>query len=794
MSNELVGPADPTPPLSALSEAEHAPAPMRDFPARSDSQLERYLAAVLRFKWVILIVTAFGTAAGLGAAQLVQLQYEAQATMWVEASEGNTDETGPIRTGQLLESYAWLELLKSYAVLDHVVEEEHLYVQAASPADAPALADFGLTSRFRPGTYQITIDPTGRYFALSHAGSVVERGRVGEPVGRAAGFDWVLAPGRIPPQRTVEFTVRNPRDVAVELGTRINTRMAREGNFVGLSLVGSGPEQLASTLNTVARRYVEVAAQLKRAKLDELTAVLEEQRRYAESNLHDAEIALESFRVQTITLPSDRANPIAAGLEITRDPVFDSFFELRVQREQLRNDREAVERIAATPVPTAGQLAALAVIPSVQESGPLLQVLQDRDTKRAELRALELRYTDQHRQVARLRTELESLERDAIPGLVGALHQQLVDRETDLDGRLVSVSGELREIPARAIEEARLRRQVAIAENLHTNLKQRYEEARLAAASSIPDIRVLDWAVVPYQPVQDQRPMLVLMGFAGALGLGIFGAVLRDRLDPRVRYPQQVTDALGLPILGMLPTAPSVVSTESASLSRLSESFRELRLSVSSAYGSAGPLVLTITSPESGDGKSFVTAQLALAFADQGLRTLVVDGDIRRGQLHRAFGALRTPGLTDFLAGTASYQSIIQPTEFKSIYCIGSGTRLHKGPELLSSAAMERLFVDLRSYFNVVLVDSPPLGAGVDAYALSTVTRNLLVVLRAGHTNRQFAEVKLDLLDRLPVRLLGAVLNATPDTRFYRYNYYLSGYELETDAPVEAALQPSHAS
>src|SRR5207245_9087697 len=106
--------------------------------------------------------------------------------------------------------------------------------------------------------------------------------------------------------------------------------------------------------------------------------------------------------------------------------------------------------------------------------------------------------------------------------------------------------------PPRALEGASLRRRVKLAEIVDTALQQRYEEARLAEASTIPDVRILDSAVVPQRPVKNRVPGIMLVALLGSLGLAIAGAVLLDRADPRVRYPDQVSREMGLPILGVM--------------------------------------------------------------------------------------------------------------------------------------------------------------------------------------------------------------------------------------------------
>jgi capsular exopolysaccharide synthesis family protein len=200
--------------------------------------------------------------------------------------------------------------------------------------------------------------------------------------------------------------------------------------------------------------------------------------------------------------------------------------------------------------------------------------------------------------------------------------------------------------------------------------------------------------------------------------------------------------------------------------------------------------VATITSPGSGDGKSFLASNLAVSFADAGHRTLLIDGDIRRGSLHRVFGLQRKPGLLDFLGGGASRDEIVQSTAIKGVEFIGGGTRKSAGPELLASAAMSQLLIGLRNTYGVIILDCAPLGAGVDPLILGALTGNMVLVLRTGVTDRELAMAKLDDVSRLPIRVLGAVINdVKPGGAYGTYAYYgyLSGYEASGEDETGAA-------
>ena len=130
-------------------------------------------------------------------------------------------------------------------------------------------------------------------------------------------------------------------------------------------------------------------------------------------------------------------------------------------------------------------------------------------------------------------------------------------------------------------------------------------------------------------------------------------------------------------------------------------------------------------------------------------------------------------------------EQVLRATAYPSLWFIGCGARNPLGPELLTTAPMARLLADLRPSFDVILVDSPPLAAGADAYALGTMTGAMLLVLRTGFSNREQAEAKFDVLQRFPIRVLGAVLNDVRLGGEYRYySYYIAGYEAGEEEPA----------
>jgi capsular exopolysaccharide synthesis family protein len=176
-----------------------------------------------------------------------------------------------------------------------------------------------------------------------------------------------------------------------------------------------------------------------------------------------------------------------------------------------------------------------------------------------------------------------------------------------------------------------------------------------------------------------------------------------------------------------------------------------------------------VSSPNTDDGKSLVSSNLALAFASAGHLTLLIDGDVRCGALHGTFDVAVTPGLVEYLGNSADVETVVKATSSENLFLLPRGTRGNRAPELLVSEKMSALLQAARQKFDVVIIDSPPLVAGVDAYALGAASGSILVVLRPGVSDRKLAAAKLGVMDRLPIRVLGVVINGVPAGGMYRY-------------------------
>jgi capsular exopolysaccharide synthesis family protein len=795
-------PSDPTNGVTVMPPGGAAwaqPAPQAPASGAISEQLSRIWAALRRYKWLILAVLAIGSSAGYALTRFVSPKFTVGGSVVIARAPGGQ---GPIAApGLVSDANSWADLAKSYLVLDQVVQRLGLHVTPDVAADTVLVSDLLPSNALRTGRYELRIDAAGTGYSLlakpERSGgemAVVETGVLGDSIGRAVGFRWQPPAGRFRPGRAVGFTVVTPRDAAVALQSDLVIGgIGQNSSMLRLQMSGTNPALLSAQMNTLLQVFVSEATRLKRDHLTAARATIEDQLARSEQRLRTAENSLESFKVNAITLPSENT-VVAAGAQMSLNPVFSKFFTDNVQAKAIQRDRQALEGLFAAAQQSDGRLSiqGLKALPPIAQPSPLLNEINNLEIKQALLRQLQQRFTDEFLPVATLKEEIRVLETETIPLLAKQSLDQLSIQEADLKKSIEGQAAELKRIPERTIEEASRARDVFIADKIYTDLETRYATAQLAELSAIADIQIFDTATVPSRPSSDTKAGFFLVSILASLGLGIGAAILLDRLDRRFRYPEQATRELGLDIMSGIPTIrnPRNASARLQEASQLVESFRSLSLTVRSAFDGLGPAVLTVSSPGPGDGKSFVSANLAMALADGGYRTALIDGDIRRGALHSVFAPLtQTPGLTDYLAGDAILSEVLRPTSHPGLFLVPCGRRRRNGPELLAGEGMVNLMRELRQQFDAVICDSAPLGAGIDPFALGVATGAMLIVLRAGETDRKLAQAKLEVLDRMPVRVLGTVLNDIGENPQFRYYYYLEGYgALENSVTEENAL------
>ncbi|BAM01670.1 MULTISPECIES: tyrosine-protein kinase domain-containing protein [Caldilinea] len=366
------------------------------------------------------------------------------------------------------------------------------------------------------------------------------------------------------------------------------------------------------------------------------------------------------------------------------------------------------------------------------------------------------------------------------------LEQSMRSTEEEISRRQTELSAALSARQIRQLEDqiAALEAKMASLQSTYVNLLANTDQG------STNTINILDPPAVPTQPVPNRWWLLVAVAALIGAGVAVAGAYLLELLDDRLENVEQIQRVTGLTTLGVLPES-NVDSSErplimlSAPHTSDAEAFRVLRTNLLFASVDRGLGALVVTSPTPGEGKSFVSSNLAIAFAQTGQRVILVDADLRKPTLHRAFGLVNNVGVTSALVSNLDeFTAALQQTIVPELRVMTSGPLPPNPSELLSSRRMQELLDRLRSDCDLLVIDSPPVTVVSDTAALASRTDGVLLVFSREKMNRDLAHKTMGALRQVNASVLGIVLNrVTSGEHGYYYSYhksyssrYYSGY------------------
>jgi receptor protein-tyrosine kinase len=304
------------------------------------------------------------------------------------------------------------------------------------------------------------------------------------------------------------------------------------------------------------------------------------------------------------------------------------------------------------------------------------------------------------------------------------------------------------------------------------------------------EVSIIDPAVAPTAPIAPNPVRNISLALALGLLAGAGLAFLADHLDQTVKTRDEL-EKLGLPVLGSVPlleTRDAEVFLERDPQGIGGEAFRKIRTAIGFS-GIDHPLkAVLITSSVAQEGKTTLAANLAIAYAQGGFRTLLVEADLRRPSLHRVFGTFGMRGLTTAIVGTVPLDEAVVSTEFRNLSVLLAGAIPPNPVELLGSEQMIDVMRRLRSSFDVLIVDSPPLGPVADPATLAGLCDGVVLVARSGRTDRTKLLDSVQLVERAGGRLIGVAVNfLSPAEAHYDYEYYYGAYRSGTGTEAARA-------
>ncbi|SKC83042.1 polysaccharide biosynthesis tyrosine autokinase [Ohtaekwangia koreensis] len=307
-----------------------------------------------------------------------------------------------------------------------------------------------------------------------------------------------------------------------------------------------------------------------------------------------------------------------------------------------------------------------------------------------------------------------------------------------INDQIKLVEDQLAKLPSTERELVGIQRNYSLRENLYIFLLQKRTEAGLSMASTTSDIVVVNppmagGAISP----KTMQNLMIGVGIGLLVPLSIF--ILLEILNNRIQSKDDIENMTSAPVIGAVGHNPAsdALIVYNKPRSAMAESFRSLRSNLNYFTGSQDHQIFMVTSSIPGEGKSFTTLNLATVYALAGKRTVIVGADLRKPKLYDELGLNNTIGLSQYLSGMATKEEIIQTSSVDSLYLIASGPMPPNPSELLLRPAMEELINYLRTEFDYIIIDTPPLSLVTDAFVLSKHVNHTLFVIRQDYTPKE---------------------------------------------------------
>lgn len=587
----------------------------------------------------------------------------------------------------------------------------------------------------------------------------------------------------------------------------LDAQARKNTDVIDVSFSTTSPVIAREVVNTAVTAFQRINAYNTQQQSRRRREFVQEQLEETDSILAAAQQALSSFASTKQVYGSEQK--IAA--EQT------GLMDLEMRRGELNADRTMYRSLLAQieqsdGKPLAERLNSLVTTPGIAEN-PLIQQLYTQlvlyEAKRDSLTTGTWRKAETDPDLVQT-NQLIATTQQRLVGAVRSHVDALDARIAALDELKARNAEALQALPATQASEARLRQRVEATRKVADQLREEYQKARIAEAVEAGQVEIIDMAPIPVRPIGRGPLFKLALGLIVGLMLGSGAAFLKENLNTSIRRRDELEAVLRVPGLAIIPQILPQNGAGRLSLRNIrlplpgmgsgrnghhrngngtalvsatnvrstgAEAFRTLRTSLIFSQAVQSLRTIVVTSPSPQDGKTTTAANLAVTFAQQGMRVALVDCDLRRARLHNVFRVPREPGLTQAMMEQATLDEVIHPTQVDGLSFIPAGALPPNPSELLGGARMQGVLEALQSRFDVILLDTPPVHVAADSMILGRSADGVLLVVRAGSTQRDSAQDAIQRLATVGARVVGAVLN-DPDHKvpqyggYYYYDYY----------------------
>lgn len=587
-------------------------------------------------------------------------------------------------------------------------------------------------------------------------------------------------------------TFANVDNYQALLKNTLRASVGRQNDIISVSFESPYPKEAAQIVNAVVEAYHNYHDARKKKTASEVLKILEDTKAKRSQELSGRMRAALEFKEQNQALALETANGNIILNRLERLSL--ALTDAKQVALQTKSDYEYAQVLVNDPAQMmrfveAQQANRYYVSSSDTEVTSLRQRLELlRQAHADRLRTL----TEEHPavkalagQIARIEKQIQDLDGQYASAQLAALEQRYLTAQRvytankdNFDEQFTAAQALSKQVSEYAI----LQSEVEQSRRALDLLDDRIKELNVTEEAGVLNISILEAARPADRPSFPEKPRTMALAMIIGLMLGGGLALLRDMLDHRIRSADEVSALLGAALLG---TIPSMLKREKANVrgrkvhldshSTVAEAFRTIRTSIFFSVPQDQARVIQVTSPMPGEGKSTLISNIAIAIAQSGQKVLLIDADFRRPTQYKVFDVSREKGLSGVLSGMHALEDSLIQIDIENLSLLPSGPEVPNPAELLGNPAFKELLEKLRSRFDRILVDSPPVVPVADASILATVCDITLLVVRAEKTTRKALQQAKTNLAGVGGRVIGAIVNDVRHSKG-RYGYYGYGY------------------
>lgn len=597
------------------------------------------------------------------------------------------------------------------------------------------------------------------------------------------------APGFLPNQEALDEETTMPA-AARRLRGMVNVTLKPNSRVAVVEAQATDPELAQRVANAYADAYVQYTDDYQSGGLKKIVTWFDTYVSQKREELSASKAELHQFkrdnRILSISF-EDRRNLTAVNMESVNGDLNGVRSKL-VAEEALHNQLQEMKRDEVDLRTIANLINSEALRASIGREAALKQQVAE----------LETVYGPQHDEMRKVTQQLavvqasmeEEIQRimQGVENRVAVLHRT----EASLELKLEELKDEAHQLDELGLQYNQIKDRSDSLEQLYDTVLKRSEELDINSLYESNNIEVLEEAEEPKAPISPNLPFNLLIGFGLGLGLGLGVIVLIETADNTVKSQADVERYTRKPILGHLPKVEASLlkqmgtidtMTAIAPKSSFAEGIKTLRTNLMFMAPDQPPKLLLVTSPGPGEGKTLITINMAIAMAQSGLRTLIVDTDMRRPRVHKALGIEAGIGISSAIVGKAKALDLVRETDVENLSVLSCGEIPPNPSELLHTDNFHTVVDELAEAYDRVIFDSPPLAAVSDALILSHSVDATLLILKFGQTRRELLKRSIDQLEAIGAPFMGCVLNdITADaSSAYGYNYYYYRYRYDSD-------------